>query len=63
MRIVSGPAAPADAFSAVRYRNNWYWISNDDIASKRIFTMLMIFFSLAETGVTPQVPALTIPVN
>ena len=63
VRIVSGPAAPADAFSAIRYRNNWYWISNDDIASKRIFTMLMIFFSLAETGVTPQVPALTIPVN
>ncbi len=63
VRIVSGPAAPADAFSAIRYRNTWYWIDDGDFASKRIFTMLMIFFSLAETGVTPQVPALTIPVN
>ncbi len=63
VRILSGPAAPADAFCAIRYRNTWYWISDDDIASKRVFTMLMIFFSLAETGTTPQVPALTIPVN
>lgn len=63
VRILSGPAAPPDAFSAIRYRNTWYWINDGDFASKRIFTMLMIFFSLAETGVTPQVPALTIPVN
>ncbi len=63
VRILSGPEAPANAFTAVRYRNTWYWISDDDFNSKRIFTMLMIFFSLAETGTTPQVPALTIPVN
>jgi len=63
VRILSGPAAPPDAFSAIRYRNTWYWINDGDFASKRVFTMLMIFFSLAETGVTPQVPALTIPVN
>ena len=63
VRIRSGPAAPADAFSAVHYRNTWYWIDDGDFASKRIFTMLMMFFSLAETGVAPQVPALTLPVN
>ena len=62
-RILAGPAAPSDAFTAIRYRNTWYWIDNRDFASKRVFTALMIFFSLAETGVTPQVPALTIPVN
>jgi hypothetical protein len=63
VRIHSCSEAPADAFSAIRYRNTWYWIDDSDFASKRIFTMLMIFFSLAETGVTPQVPALTIPLN
>ncbi len=62
VRILSGRTAPSDAFSAIRYRDTWYWISDDDFASKRIFTMLMIFFSLAETGVAPQVPSLTIPV-
>ena len=63
VRILSGPAAPANAFCAVHYRDTWYWIDDSDIASKRIFTLLMIFFSLAETGTAPQVPALTIPVG
>ncbi len=63
VRILSGPAAPPDAFSAIRYRDTWYWIDDRDFASKRVFTALMIFFSLAETGVTPQVPALTVPVS
>ena len=34
-----------------------------DFASKRIFSFLMIFFSLAETGVTPQAPVLTVPAS
>jgi hypothetical protein len=63
VRIQSGRTPPSDPFSAVRYRDTWYWIDDDDFASKRIFTLLMIFFSLAETGVTPQTPALTIPLN
>ena len=62
-RILSGSAPPADAFVAVSYRGTWYWIDDHDFASKRIFTLLMTFFSLAETGVVPQMPALTIPVN
>lgn len=63
VRIQSGSAAPADAFTAVRYRNTWYWIDDHDFTSKRIFTLLMMFFSLAETGVAPQMPTLTLPVN
>jgi hypothetical protein len=38
-------------------------IDDSDFAAKCIFTMLMMVFSLAETGVAPQVPALTLPVN
>ena len=63
VRILSGPAAPPDAFCAVHYRNVLFWIDDRDFASKRVFTLLMIFFSLAETGVTPVVPALTVPVS
>ena len=34
-----------------------------DYRSKRALSVLMLFFSLAETGVTPQAPLLTVPAN
>lgn len=63
VKIHSGSNPPAGAFVAVRYRGTSYWIDDDDYASKRTFTLLMIFTSLAETGVVPQVPTLTLPVR
>jgi hypothetical protein len=63
IRIYSGPTPAPRAYDAVRYRDTWYWISDDDLASKRTFTFLMMFFSLAETGVAPQAPVVTIPAN
>lgn len=62
-RVHSGGSAPADAYVAVRYRDRWFWIDDRDIASKRVFTFLRMFTSIAETGVAPQVPVLTIPAN
>lgn len=63
VHILSSAAQPANAFSAVRYRGTWYWIDDDDLGSKGVFTFLMLFFSLAETGVVPQAPVLTVPAN
>ena len=63
VRIRSSATKPDNAYAAVRYRDTWYWIDDDDLSSKREFTFLMIFFSLAETGVTPQTPVVTIPAN
>ena len=56
-----GPAAPRDVFCAIRYRDNWYWIDNRDFASKRVFTLLMTFFSpksglLDSDADTPKIP-------
>ena len=39
-----------------------YWIDDGDV-SKRNFTLLMIFTSLSEAGVVPQIPMLTLPVR
>ena len=47
----------------MRYRNYWFWIDDRDLGSKRAFTFLRIFSSIAETGAVPQVPIITIPAN
>jgi hypothetical protein len=61
VRIHSGTEAPADVYAAVPYKDHWYWIDDTDIESKRIFTFLMILFSLAETGQTTNAPVVTVP--
>jgi hypothetical protein len=61
VHIRSGPNEPEDTYSAVQYKGNWYWIDENDIASKRTFTFLMILFSLAETGQSATAPVVTVP--
>jgi len=61
VHIKSGPEEPAESYAAVKYKSNWYWIDETDIASKRAFTFLMILFSLAETGQGAPAPVVTVP--
>ena len=52
---------PADAFAAVHYRNHWFWVDDRDWRTKRVFTAIMFFFTLAETGADERLPLITIP--
>jgi hypothetical protein len=61
IRISSSPERPADAFVAVPYRGHWFWIDDQDIPSKRLFSFLFFIFTLTETGGKEGVPLLTIP--
>jgi hypothetical protein len=61
VHIRSGAAAPDTAYAAIPYRGQWYWIDDNEIASKRTFTFMMILFSLAETGQTVAAPVVTVP--
>ncbi len=61
IRIRQGPERPGSAFAAVRYRNRWFWIDDTDFASKRVFTFVMVLFSLTETGGNEGLPLVTIP--
>ena len=63
MRIHSGDAPPAKAFVAVQYNGHWFWIDNGDFRSKGVFTFLLLLTSLAQTGVVPQAPVITVPVS
>jgi len=61
LHVHTGTAEPTDAYAAVKYKTYWYWVNDTDIESKRIFTILMILFSLAETGQSAAGPLLTVP--
>lgn len=62
-RIHSGAQRPPQAYSQVKYRDSWYWIDDTDVKSKRAFAFMMMFFSLAETGVPAQTPVITVGAN
>ncbi len=63
VRIASGLDRPEAAFAAVHYRDRWFWIDDREFRSKGAFTFLMLLFQLSETGVAPQAPLVTIPLN
>jgi hypothetical protein len=58
--IQSSTVQPEDAFTAVRYKDHWFWIDDRDFKSKRTFAFLMILFSLTESGGKEGLPLVTI---
>jgi len=61
LRVHSGTDKPKDAFVAVSYEGEWFWVANDDWKSKRTFSSILFLFTLADTGGKEQQPVLTIP--
>jgi hypothetical protein len=61
--IRSGAEQPADTFAQVKYRGRWYWIGDQDLHTKGIFSFLLVLFTLGETGQKIQPPILTIRAN
>lgn len=61
IKIQSSKSKPADAFAMVNYRNRWFYIDDRDLKSKRVFSFMMMLFTLAETGEKEPLPLITIP--
>jgi len=61
VRIRSSSEPPSDAFVAVPYRNTWFWIDDKDLRPKRVYSFLMLLFTLADTGERESLPLITIP--
>ena len=49
IRIRSSQQRPDDAFAAVPYGQEWYWIDDKDLASKRLFSFIMFLLNLSDT--------------
>lgn len=61
--VRSGSAKPSDAFAAVNFHGHWFWVDDHDLATKRVFSFLMLAFTLMEEkGGSPPLQ-LTIPVQ
>ena len=61
IRILSSPQKPDDAFAAVPYRQDWYWVDDKDYPSKRLLSFIMFLFTLTDTGEKQGAPVITIP--
>ena len=63
IRIHSGKTSSPDAFVSVKYRNNWFWIDDGDLESKQMFSLIMMLFTMVDTGPKENQPVLTIPAH
>ena len=62
IRVHNSKEPPDDAFVAVPYHDYWFWIADTDLESKHMLSVMVLLFSLVQTGnVSPVAPVLTIP--
>ena len=61
VRIKCSKEKPVDAFAAVHYRNQWFWVDDRDWRTKRAFTAVMFLFTMAENSGDEKLPLITIP--
>ena len=62
IEIHSQTDPPEDSYVTVRHRGYHFWIDDRDLRSKRMFSFLMLLFTLVEPKAT-LAPLVTIPTN
>jgi hypothetical protein len=63
LQVHSGGARPGDAFVVVPYHNSWFYIDDRDFPSKRMFSLIMLLFTLVEPATKDEAPLVTIPIG
>ncbi|MEM8629293.1 MAG: hypothetical protein AAGF04_04415 [Chlamydiota bacterium] len=54
---------PSCAYAAIRYKNRWFYIAEEDLASKRTFVLLLQLYNLQSRAVKTKAPVLTLPIG
>jgi hypothetical protein len=61
--VRSGSLPPRNAFAAINYHGHWFWVEDNDLAAKRVFSFLMLAFTLMEDKGDAKPLQLTLPVQ
>ena len=61
--IKSSPSKPENAYLTVEYRGSWFYISDNDVNSKRTFVLLQQIFNLQANQQITDSPILSIPLG
>jgi len=59
--VKSSAIPPDQAFASIRYRGHWFWIDDCDLETKRVFSFIMLAFTLLEDDQASSPLQLTIP--
>lgn len=62
-KIHSGRSPSQNADVIVPYRNQWFWIDDRDLESKRVLSTLLLMVNLAESGRPAAAPLITVPIG
>lgn len=62
-RVHTSSSSPSNAYLAVNYRGNWFYIDDSDLNSKSTFSLLKQLLALQSGESKSQTPVLTIPVR
>ena len=60
-KILSAQEKPDTTYAALRYRDTWFYIDDTDFTSKRVFSFIMLLFTLADSSPERAAPVITIP--
>jgi hypothetical protein len=59
--VHSSSVRPEQAFASVKYRGRWFWIDDHDLETKRVFSFILLAFTLLEDDRHPSSLQLTVP--
>jgi hypothetical protein len=59
--IRSGDGEPHNTFTSVRFRDHWFWVDDSDMATKRLFSFILMAFTLTDDSKHDSQVQLTVP--
>lgn len=62
-RVRTGWLAPSNAYVSIKYRDRWFYISDNDLSSKTTFALISQLFAMQAGNIRNSGPVLTLPVG